>query len=109
MYWNVSSAYYYSYVLFGVCIIFYFSICLLTGMEWITYISKSPQKGHLKTIKPYIQHVDKFLERILGGNKFTITSTNILLMGIIVLLLTLIMTKSQETVVKIKNKEEKKD
>ena len=79
------------------------------GMEWIAYISKSPQKGHLKTIRPYVQQLDKFLERILGGAKFTITSTNILLMGVIVLLLTLIMTKSQETIVKIKNKEEKKE
>ena len=75
------------------------------GMEWISFIASNPQKGTLKTIRPYVKHFEKMLDRSLGGNKFTVTSTNILLMGIIVLLLTLIMTKSQETVVKVKKSE----
>jgi hypothetical protein len=58
----------------------------------------------LKDIRPYVQQFEKVLDRILGGNKFTVTSTNILLMAIVILLITLIMTK-QETVVKIQSKE----
>ena len=56
-----------------------------------------------------MQQLEKVLERILGGNKFTVTSTNILLMGVIVLLLTLILTKSQEKVVKVQTKSEKRE
>jgi len=78
------------------------------GMEWITFIAKNPQKGNLKTIRPYVQQFDKILERILAGNKFTINSTNILLMGVIICLLALAMTKAQETVVKVQ-KQEKRD
>ncbi len=58
----------------------------------------------MKDIRPYVQQFEKVLDRILGGNKFTVTSTNILLMAIVILLITLIMTK-QETVVKIQSKE----
>ena len=79
------------------------------GLEWVTFIAKTPQKGYLKEARPYVQQLDKILERILGGNKFTVTATNILLMALVVLLLTLILTKSQETVVKIQSKKEQKE
>jgi hypothetical protein len=77
------------------------------GMEWITFIAKSPQKGNLKAVRPYVQQLEKVLDRILAGNKFTINSTNILLMGVIICLLALMMTKSQETVVKVKSQEKR--
>ena len=35
--------------------------------DWVTFISKNPQKGMLKEVRPYIQQVDKILERIMGG------------------------------------------
>lgn len=79
------------------------------GMEWITFIAKNPQKGNLKVARPYIQQLDKILERILSGNKFTINSTNILLMGVIVCLLALMLQKQAPAVVRVAKQNEKKD
>ena len=44
-----------------------------------------------------------------AGNKFTVTPTNVLLMTVVILLLTLIMTKSQETVYRVQTKSDKKE
>ena len=62
------------------------------GFEWVAMIAKTPQKaGYLKDMRPYIKHLDTIIERIFGGNKFNITTTNVLLMTIAVLLLALLM------------------
>ena len=37
-------------------------------------------------MRPYIKHIDAFLDRILAGQKVTISTTTILLMAIVILL-----------------------
>lgn len=35
--------------------------------EYITTVAKSPQKGYMRTIKPYFKYVDTLLERLFDG------------------------------------------
>ena len=56
-------------------------------MEWIASIAHSPQKGYLRQMKPVIKKIDIFLERLFAGNKFEVTSTEVLLMAIIIMLI----------------------
>mmetsp|Transcript_2346 Transcript_2346/g.1684 ORF Transcript_2346/g.1684 Transcript_2346/m.1684 type:complete len:116 (+) Transcript_2346:66-413(+) len=63
---------------------------LQRSLDWVTYIAKNPQKGTLKQIKPFVKQLDVFFERIFAGNKFSISTTNILLMMVSILLLVLI-------------------
>jgi|SaaInlStandDraft_6_1057023.scaffolds.fasta_scaffold22740_2 hypothetical protein len=78
-------------------------------------VAKSPQKGVLRQIKPYIKKIDLLLERIFQGNKFEITSTEVLLMGVIIMLICLTIelaeqAKNPKVIVKtIKEKSEKSD
>ena len=62
-------------------------VSLQRGVEWVQNISHTPQKGTLRQIKPYIKRLDVLLERILGGVKFEVTTTDILLMAVVVLLI----------------------
>lgn len=57
------------------------------AMDWISSIAKTPQKGTLRQIKPFIKNVNMVMERIFKDNKFEPTATNILLTAIIILLL----------------------
>lgn len=65
---------------------------LQRGFEWVSSIAKTPQKGLMRQIKPFVKRVDEFLDRLLGGNKFTVNATNMLLMAIVVLLLAHLLT-----------------
>jgi len=81
---------------------------LQRGVEWVSSIAKNPQKGYLRQMRPYMKHLDSFIERILGGNKFTVSATNILLMTIAVLLLVLILEHAEQPkrVVRVVNKKD---
>ena len=41
-------------------------------------------------MKPYVKQVNAFFERIFEGNRFTINSTDVVLMAIVILLLCLV-------------------
>jgi hypothetical protein len=69
---------------------------LQRALDWVTFIAKNPQKGTLKQIKPFVKQIDTFFERILAGNKFSVSTTNILLMMIAILLLVLILEASEK-------------
>ena len=64
-------------------------------------------RGYLRQIKPFIKNVDSVLERVLAGSKFTVTATNVLLMGIMIILICLILEgaeKPPKRVVVVENK-----
>lgn len=65
---------------------------LQRGFEWVSSIAKTPQKGFMRQIKPFMKRLDEFFDRLLGGNKFTVNATNMLLMAIVVLLLAHLLT-----------------
>eukprot|EP01038_Epipyxis_sp_PR26KG_P008734 gene8734-11800_t len=69
---------------------------LQRGLEWISSIAKTPQKGFLRQIKPYMKSLDVIIERIFGGNKFTVNTTNILLMTVAVLLFCLLLENNEK-------------
>jgi hypothetical protein len=77
---------------------------LQRSFEWVSSIAKTPQKGTLRLIKPYVKRVDEFLDRLLGGNKFTVNATNMLLMAIVVLLLANLLSTSEARDKQIKKK-----
>jgi hypothetical protein len=66
------------------------------GIEWVTSIAKNPQRGALKQIRPMMKHLDTIIERILGGSKFTVSTTNILLMTIAILLFCMILEANEK-------------
>ena len=68
---------------------------LQRAFEWVSSIAKTPQKGFLRQIKPVVKHIDAFLDRLLGGNKFTVNATNMLLMAIVVLLIANLISVSE--------------
>eukprot|EP01039_Chlorochromonas_danica_P000592 gene592-637_t len=75
------------------------SISLATlqrGLEWVNTIASTPQKGFLRQIKPALKVIDAFVDRILGGGKFSITPTNILLMAVIITLLCLLLEGNEK-------------
>jgi hypothetical protein len=45
----------------------------------------------LKTLRPYFKNVNVFLERVMGGKQFTVSSTTILLMAVAILLICLLL------------------
>lgn len=63
---------------------------LQRGLDWITRVATTPQSGTIRKIKPYVKQVNAFFERILEGNRFTINSTDVVLMAIAILLLCLV-------------------
>lgn len=69
---------------------------LQRGLEYISHLAKTPQKGVLRDLKPYIKQVDTVLERIFAGQKFSVTTTNILLMAVVILLLALLLEGSEK-------------
>mmetsp|Transcript_23501 Transcript_23501/g.21373 ORF Transcript_23501/g.21373 Transcript_23501/m.21373 type:complete len:119 (-) Transcript_23501:32-388(-) len=69
---------------------------LQRGLEAISSIAKTPQKGVLRQLKPYFKQLDLILDNAFGGSKFTISPTNILLMGVIILLLALLLENSEK-------------
>lgn len=73
-------------------------VSLQRGVEWVQNISTTPQKGTLKTIKPYVKQLNVLLERILGNLKFEVTTTGILLMAIVVLLIASLIDANERAV-----------
>eukprot|EP01036_Dinobryon_divergens_P029118 gene29117-38179_t len=69
---------------------------LQRGIEWISAIAKTPQKGYLRQLRPYAKSLDVIIERILSGSKFTVSTTNILLMSLAILLLVLILENAEK-------------
>ena len=58
-------------------------------------------------MKPFFKNVDTVLERVFAGSKFTVSATNILLMGILIVLICLILEgaeKPPKRVVVVENK-----
>ena len=86
-------------------------VSLQRGIEWIQSISTTPQKGTLRQIKPFVKKVNVVLERILQGVKFEVTTTDILLMAIVVLLIASLLEASERPAIQYverKIKSEKK-
>jgi len=86
-------------------------VSLQRGIEWIQSISTTPQKGTLRQIKPFVKKVNVVLERILQGVKFEVTTTDILLMAIVVLLIASLLEASERPAIQYverKVKSEKK-
>ena len=84
-------------------LILYLCLCLcLSGYLWLSlplthYVTPHRHpfnnllcSGTIRKIKPYVKQVNAFFERILEGNRFTINSTDIVLMAIAILLLCLV-------------------
>ena len=67
---------------------------LQRSIEWVASVAKSPQAGFLKQAKPIFKKINLFLDKIFAGNKFDITSTEILLMAIVILLLCVVLGDS---------------
>ena len=64
-------------------------------------------RGYLRQMKPFFKHVDTILDRIFAGNKFAVNATNILLMGILIVLICLLLEgaeKPPKRVVVVDNK-----
>ena len=66
-------------------------VSLQRGIEWVQSIAHTPQKGLKRQIKPYIKQIDQVLERVLNGVKFEFTTTDVLLMAIVVLLIAVLL------------------
>eukprot|EP01041_Mallomonas_annulata_P001526 gene1526-2941_t len=76
---------------------------LQRALEWVSGTAKTPQKGLLRQLKPIIKNIDTIFERILGGTKITVNTTNILLMAIVVSILVLVLTMRED---KVKSKKD---
>ena len=63
---------------------------MFIGINSIKSIAITPQRGIFKQLKPICKHLNLFLEKILGDTKFTVNSTDVILMTIVVLLLCLV-------------------
>lgn len=64
-------------------------------------------RGYLKQLKPFFKNLDTIIDRVLGGNKFTVNATNILLMAILIALICLLLEgaeKPAKRVVVVENK-----
>mmetsp|Transcript_31399 Transcript_31399/g.65056 ORF Transcript_31399/g.65056 Transcript_31399/m.65056 type:complete len:116 (+) Transcript_31399:117-464(+) len=69
---------------------------LQRSFEWISSIASNPQKGYLRKMRPYAKNLDVIIDRIMGGNKITVTTTHILLMAIAILLMCLLLEGSEK-------------
>jgi len=69
---------------------------LQRAIEWVASIAKTPQAGFLRQAKPVFKKVNIFLEKIFAGNKFDITSTEILLMAIVILLICMVFDAAEK-------------
>jgi hypothetical protein len=74
---------------------------LQRSIEWVASIAKTPQTGMLKDARPLFKKLNIFFERIFAGNKFEITSTEILLMAIVILMICLVIDTSDRSDEKI--------
>jgi hypothetical protein len=36
-------------------------------LEWVTSIAQNPQKGWLRTLRPYMKNLDIIIERVFAG------------------------------------------
>ena len=82
---------------------------LQRSIEWISSIARTPQAGTLRKLKPFIKKLDLVIVRIMGENKFEITTTEILLMGIIIVVLCVIFESADRpTKFVVANKKDKK-
>ena len=82
---------------------------LQRGIEWVASISHTPQAGTMRKMKPFIKKLDLVIKRIMGENKFEVTTTEILLMSIVICLLVVTFENSDRPSITIKNKEKKKE
>jgi len=69
---------------------------LQRSIEWVASIAKTPQAGFLRQAKPAFKKINLFLDKIFAGNKFDITTTDILLMAIVILLICLVLGESDK-------------
>lgn len=74
------------------------------GTEYITLIATQPQKGHLRTLRPYFKNVNMFLERLLPsenvnakGPDMKVTLLTVLLMTLIICVIALIFEQAPKT------------
>ena len=77
---------------------------LQRAIEWISSIARTPQSGMLRKMKPFIKKLDLVVLRIMGDNKFEVTTTEILLMGIIICLLVVVFENADRPVVTVTKK-----
>jgi hypothetical protein len=77
---------------------------LQRSIEWVSSIARTPQVGYLRKIKPYIKKLDLVIVRIMGENKFEITTTEILLMAIVIVGLVNVFENADRPVVTVTKK-----
>ena len=71
------------------------------AIEWIQVTATTPQEGTMQTIKPLVKHVYRFVKRIFGvGLKIEVSTTNMLLMGIIIVLIMIALETAEQSKVK---------
>ncbi len=81
---------------------------LQRSIEWVSSIAHTPQAGTLRKMKPFIKKLDMVIVRIMGENKFEITTTEILLMGIIIVVLCVVFENADRPKLVVANKKDKK-
>lgn len=81
---------------------------LQRGIEWVASIAHTPQAGMLRKMKPFIKKLDLVIVRIMGENKFEVTTTEILLMGIVIVVLVSVFENADRPKVVVANKKDKK-
>ena len=62
------------------------------------------QAGYLRKMKPFIKKLDLVIVRIMGENKFEVTTTEILLMAIVLCLLVVVFENADRPVVTVTKK-----
>ena len=81
---------------------------LQRGIEWVASIAHTPQAGMLRKMKPFIKKLDLVIVRIMGENKFEVTTTEILLMAIVIVVLVSVFENADRPKVVVANKKDKK-
>lgn len=70
-------------------------------IEWIQVTATTPQEGTVQTIKPMVKYLHRFVKRIFGvGFKIEVSTTNMLLMGVIIVLVMIALENAERPVVK---------
>ena len=70
-------------------------------------IAHTPQAGMLRKMKPFIK-LDLVIVRIMGENKFEVTTTEILLIAIVIVVLVSVFENADRPKVVVANKKDKK-
>ena len=77
---------------------------LQRSIQWVASIAHTPQAGYLRKMKPFIKKLDLIIVRIMGENKFEVTTTEILLMAIVLCLLVVVFENADRPVVTVTKK-----